>query len=89
MTHDGNGIYGGIFVAVCISYAFVEKDIRKIIEKGLSYIPRECEYAKVVRAVMVYYDENPGDWRPASGTYLTITAMINIPETAISSPISQ
>ena len=63
VTHDGNGIYGGIFVAVCISYAFVEKDIRKIIEKGLSYIPRECEYAKVVRAVMVYYDENPGDWR--------------------------
>ncbi|WP_302416830.1 ADP-ribosylglycohydrolase family protein [Blautia marasmi] len=63
VTHDGNGIYGGIFVAVCISYAFVEKDIRKIIEKGLSYIPRECEYAKVVRAVMVYYDETPGDWR--------------------------
>ena len=63
VTHDGNGIYGGIFVAVCISYAFVEKDIRKIIEKALSYIPRECEYAKVVRAVMVYYDENPADWR--------------------------
>ena len=46
VTHGGNGIYGGIFVAVCISYAFIEQDIRKILEKGLSYIPaglRVCE----------------------------------------------
>ncbi|MDD7738589.1 MAG: ADP-ribosylglycohydrolase family protein [Fusicatenibacter sp.] len=63
VTHDGNGIYGGIFVAVCISYAFEEKDIRKIIEKGLSYIPQDCEYTRVVRAVMTFYDENPENWR--------------------------
>lgn len=63
VTHGGNGIYGGIFVAVCISYAFVETDIIKIIEKGLSYIPSDCEYAKVVRAVMDYYRENPSRWR--------------------------
>lgn len=63
VTHDGNGIYGGIFVAVCISYAFEEKDIRKIIEKGLSYIPKDCEYAQVVRAVMEFYDQHPENWR--------------------------
>lgn len=63
VTHDGNGIYGGIFVAVCISYAFEEKDIRKIIEKGLSYIPEDCEYARVVRAVMAFYDQHPENWR--------------------------
>lgn len=63
VTHDGNGIYGGIFVAVCISYAFVENDIRKIIEKGLSYIPTDCEYTKVVRTVMTYAESNPSDWR--------------------------
>ena len=34
VTHDGNGIYGGIFVAVCISYAFVEKNIEKNNRKG-------------------------------------------------------
>lgn len=49
VTHDRNGIYGGIFVAVCISYAFVEKDISKIIEKALSYLPADCEYARVVQ----------------------------------------
>lgn len=63
VTHDGNGIYGGIFVAVCISVAFEETDIRKIIEKGLSYIPKECEYANVVRAVMAFYEQHPEDWR--------------------------
>lgn len=63
VTHDGNAIYGGIFIAVCISYAFVEKDMKKILEKGLSYIPDDCEYARVVRAVMAYYEENPENWR--------------------------
>ncbi len=63
VTHDGNAVYGGIFVAVCISWAFVEKNICRIIEKGLSYIPEDCEYAKVVRAVMAYHEEHPENWR--------------------------
>lgn len=62
VTHGGNGVYGGIFVAVCISYAFIEQDIRKIIEKGLTYIPAESEYAQVVRKVMEFYDNNPDSW---------------------------
>ena len=62
VTHGGNGIYGGIFIAVCISCAFVETDIRKIIEKGLSYIPADCEYAVVVRKVMDFYDLYPDCW---------------------------
>ncbi len=63
VTHDGNGVYGGIFIAVCISYAFVEQNIRSMIEKGLSYIPDGCEYTRVVRAVMDFHQEHPKDWR--------------------------
>lgn len=63
VTHGGNGIYGGIFVAVCIACAFEEKDLRKIIQKGLSYIPEDCEYARAVRAVMEFHDGHPSDWR--------------------------
>lgn len=63
VTHDGNGVYGGIFVAVCISYAFEEQDIHRILEKGLSYIPADCEYARGVRAVMAYHEEHPESWR--------------------------
>lgn len=62
VTHDGNGVYGGIFVAACISYAFIEQDIYKIIEKGLSYLPEDCEYACVVRAVLAYHEAHGTDW---------------------------
>ena len=63
VTHGGNGVYGGIFVAACISYAFEERDIRQIIEKGLSYLPADCEYTRVARAVMAYHDAHPENWR--------------------------
>lgn len=64
VTHGGNGVYGGIFIAVCIAYAFEEKNIREIIEKGLSYIPADCEYTRVVRAVMNFYDtQTTRNWR--------------------------
>ncbi len=62
VTHDGNGVYGGIFVAACISCAFMQQDIPKIIEKGLSYIPKDCEYAKTVRAVMEYHSGHRESW---------------------------
>ena len=45
VTHGGNGVYGGIYVACCISLAFEEKSIRDILEKALQYIPDDCEYA--------------------------------------------
>lgn len=62
VTHDGNGVYGGIFIAVCISCAFVERDIHKIIEEGLMNIPADCEYTRVVRAVIKYHAERPDNW---------------------------
>ena len=64
VTHGGNGVYGGIFWAACISYAFECSDIRAIIEKGLSYIPADCEYTRVVNALLDYYDNRESDqWR--------------------------
>ncbi|MCL2881077.1 MAG: ADP-ribosylglycohydrolase family protein, partial [Treponema sp.] len=63
VTHGGNGVYGGVFVAACIACAFDEGNIRTVIEKGLSYIPADSEYARVVRAVMAYHDKNPKNWR--------------------------
>lgn len=56
-------MYGGIYVACCISLAFVEKSIRDILEKALQYIPSDCEYARVVKAVMKFHDEHPENWR--------------------------
>lgn len=63
VTHDGNGVYGGMFVAACISFAFVETDILAIIEKGLSFLPSQCEYVRAVRVVMDFWEKEKNDWR--------------------------
>jgi ADP-ribosylglycohydrolase len=66
VTHGGNGVYGGMFIAACVSAAFGQSDIRRIIETGLTVIPSDCEYARVVNAVIHYHDSNPGaSWRDA------------------------
>lgn len=61
--HDQNGIYGGIFIAVCISLAFSMTDVPKIIEEALKWIPRDSEYTRVVTAVRDFHKEHPLDWR--------------------------
>lgn len=63
VSHGGNGIYGGRFIAACISAAFVETRIETIIETGLSMIPPDCEYAKMSREVMKFYKAHPANWR--------------------------
>lgn len=63
VTHDGNGIWGGVFVAVCVSLAFVEDDICTIMEQALSYLPEDCEYVRVVRRVWDFYESHPDSWR--------------------------
>lgn len=62
VTHDGNGVYGGIFIAACISIAFIEQDIRTILDKGLSYIPSDCAYARLVREIMGFHEKHPENW---------------------------
>ena len=63
--HDRNGIYGGVFIASCISQAFLGGTIETIIETALKEIPEDCEYARVVKAVRDFYTEAPDDWRSA------------------------
>lgn len=64
VMHGGNGVYGGIFVAVCISLAFVERDVQTIIRKALDYIPKDCEYSRAVNAVMDFHAAHVDDcWR--------------------------
>jgi hypothetical protein len=65
VSHDGNGKYGGMFIAACIAAAFEEKEITRIIETGLSVIPADCEYARVTRDVMRFYEAHPENWREA------------------------
>ena len=63
--HDGNGIYGGRFIAACVSLAFIMDDIEQIIEEALDTIPADCEYTRVVTSVRDFYHKDPDDWRKA------------------------
>lgn len=63
VTHGGNGIYGGMFVAACVSAAFALRDVRAVIDAGLSVIPEDCEYRRMAGDVLRFHRENPGNWR--------------------------
>ena len=63
VSHDGNGIYGAMFVAAAIAVAYDEKDIKTVIREALKEIPEDCEYARAVRAVAIFHEECPEDWR--------------------------
>ena len=63
VTHDGNGVYGGMFLAAVIAAAFEETDIDRLLDTGLSMIPADSEYTRVVRAVRNFHRAHPKDWR--------------------------
>jgi len=51
------GTYAEIFTATIESAAYVESNIRKLIEYGLKKIPEDCRVAQTVRLVMECYDK--------------------------------
>lgn len=53
----GEGTYSAIFTAAMESIAFVEKDVRKIVETALTYIPEDTRTAQCVRCVLEEYDK--------------------------------
>lgn len=64
VSHDGNGIYGGRFIAAAIALAFVESNIEVIVDKALSFIPEHCEYRTMSQEVIRFFKEDPDkDWR--------------------------
>ena len=56
VTHDGDGIHGGVFVAVCIALAYRYTDCICVMQEALSYIPSDSGYAEVVRDILSKHD---------------------------------
>jgi len=59
----GDGVYGGMFVAGMYSAAFFENDPRRVVEAGLACLPARSGYAQVIRDVLGWAAQHPGDWR--------------------------
>ncbi len=62
MNH-GDGLYGGLFVNCMYTAAFFEADPRKVVEQGLACLPARSGYARLIRDIVGWFDENPDDWR--------------------------
>lgn len=55
VDHSGEGVYGEIFCAAIQSAAFVESNLTKLLEIGLSYIPSDSAVARCVRKAAECY----------------------------------
>ena len=70
VDHADEGVYAEVFCAAIESAAFVENDIKALIEIGLSYIPENCAVANAVRFA-VECVERGMDWKEARKQILT------------------
>ncbi|MBY9005110.1 MAG: ADP-ribosylglycohydrolase family protein, partial [Candidatus Lokiarchaeota archaeon] len=73
ISHAGVGIEGEIFVALLVSNAFFENNIRQNIEQSLTFLPNENEslYTKTVKKAIFLYEQNPDDFRKAREILIT------------------
>ena len=65
IMNDGEGVYGGIFVASMYSLSFVYDDIPFIIKEALNVVPKESDFHKCVQDVIDSFDRDPIDWKNA------------------------
>ena len=64
VDHADDGIYAEIFTAVLESAAFVENDLRKLIDCAFARIPADCRIARSVKIVLDAFDAGE-DWKTA------------------------
>ena len=61
---DGEGTFAAVFCAALESAAFVEKDLRRLFDIGLSFVPADCGTAQATRRAIEMYDAK-FSWREA------------------------
>lgn len=65
VTHDGEGLLGGMFIAAMTSAAFTTSDPQALVQAGLEVIPAGSEYARMAAALLAFYRQHPDDWQAA------------------------
>ncbi len=59
VDHDGDGMWAEVFLAAMESAAFIENDVRKIIEIGKEQIPAGLKLREGIEDAIRWYDEKP------------------------------
>lgn len=62
VDHADNGIYAEVFLAAMESQAFVESDVTRLIETGLSYLPENSTLHKSITDTCIWWQESR-DWK--------------------------
>lgn len=63
LMNYGDGVYGGVFVSAMYAAAFVQDDIRAVVESGLAALPTDSGYARIIRDVLCWHDRYPDNWK--------------------------
>jgi len=64
VDHSGEGIYAAIFTATVQAAAFFESDVYRLVEIGLSYLPKQCGVRNAVNVVLDSF-KCGDDWQTA------------------------
>lgn len=67
ISHYHNGILGEVFNAVLASLAFVQSDVRALVQQAVALIPADSEYGALVRFALAQcesHDDWLAAWRP-------------------------
>ncbi len=64
VSHDGEAIYGAQIVAAIEAAAFVERDIQKLIDTALEYIPHDSTIARMIADIREWHAADK-DWHKA------------------------
>lgn len=64
VSHAGNGILGEVFNAVLVARAFVDSDVRSVLEMSIGALPQGSEFVSVVSFALEQCRSND-DWQTA------------------------
>ncbi|HUU42183.1 MAG TPA: ADP-ribosylglycohydrolase family protein, partial [Planctomycetota bacterium] len=64
VSHDGEAIFGAQVIAAMEAQAFVERDVDKLLDCALGFIPKGCDVARVIGELRELHATEP-DWRKA------------------------
>lgn len=62
VSHDGEAIYGAQVIAAMEAQAFVEPDLNRLLDVGVSLIPADSTIARLIGDIRAWHAQEP-DWR--------------------------